>query len=259
MQSDQYITDRRIVGIIRDICRKRGISFRGFSDDWVLELEKDGNIHRIIGYQFDLNNAVAAQIALDKVAAYQILNAYNIPAVQHVLLRTKAGSSQWNAVNWQNGVVIKPLLGAGGHGVALYYNMVEAKESIEKTSVGAWTASPLQQVKREVRILLLDGVRIFSYQKLPIVIDGLKVFNLGQGAIPQAYEPDSIVEELSKKAQKVLNLRICAVDIFELETGEWKVLEVNRGFMMEHYARISEENRQKTAMLYERIIRALFP
>jgi hypothetical protein len=259
MQNGLYIIDRWMVGMIRDICRDRGINFRTFSDDWVLELEKVSHVRRVIGYQFDLNDAVAAHIAQDKVAAYQILASRDIPVVSHFLLRTKTGDAQWQAVNWQEGVVVKPLMGTGGHGIGLYKNEEEAKVTIHSSGIEAWAASPLQNVLREVRIILLDGKRLLSYQKKPVIHnDGLKVFNLSQGAAVLPYEPDEEVQELARRAQKAISLRICAVDIFQLETGEWEILEVNSGLMMENYARSSEDNKRLTIELYRRVVDTLF-
>lgn len=259
MQNGLYIVDRWMVGMIRDICRERGIDFRTYSDDWILELKKHSQVRRIIGYQFDLNDAVAAYIAQDKVASYQVLASQSIPAVPHFLLRTKSSDAQWRAVNWQEGVVVKPLMGTGGRGIGLFKNEEKAKTAVSAGGMDAWAASPLQNVLREVRLILLDDKCLLSYQKKPVVHnDGLKVFNLSQGATPLSFKPDEELEGLAKQAQKAINLRMCAVDIFQLETGECKVLEVNSGLMMESYARVSKKNRQETSAVYRRVIAELF-
>ncbi|HEU5121330.1 MAG TPA: ATP-grasp domain-containing protein [Candidatus Saccharimonadales bacterium] len=259
MQTGPYIIDRWMVGMIRDICHEYGIIFRSFSDDWVLELEKNGYVHRVIGYQFDFNNAASAHIALDKVAAYQILASQNVSAVPHFLLRTKAGDAQWRTVSWEDGVVVKPLMGAGGHGVTLYFNEADARQAVQKAGIEAWAASPHRNAKREVRVILLGDERLFSYEKQPVFHDdGLKVFNLSQGAVPLPYEPSGEVEQLARRAKDAIGLKLCAVDIFELETGEWTVLEVNSGFMMENYARTSEDNKQQTIELYRTVVGRLF-
>lgn len=259
MQNGPYIVDRWMVGMLRDICQTRGISFRSFSNDWVLEFEKDSRRRRVIGYQFDLNSAAASQIAQDKVAAYQVLTSQLVPAVPHFLLRTKAGDAQWQAISWKDGAVIKPLMGTGGQGVALLFDEIMARRMIRQSDIEAWAASPLQDAAREVRVILLDGECLFSYQKQPVVHkDGLKLFNLGQGATPIRYEPEDAVIELARRAQRAIDLRVCAVDIFQLVSGEWRVLEVNSGFMMEYYARFSEENKRRAIMIYEKIVDAMF-
>lgn len=258
MQQGPYILDRWMVRMLRNICSERTITFRTFSDDWVLEMEKNGKTRRVVGYQFDLNDAAASGIAQDKVAAYQILSSRNIPAVPHVLLRTKAGEAQWQTMDWDQGVVVKPLLGTGGHGIKLFNEAVKAKGYIHASGIEAWAASPLQEAVREARIVLLDGEVLLAYQKQSVDHDGLKLFNLGQGAVPALYEPTNEVLKLAKDAQEAIGLRICAVDIFELESGGWRVLEVNSGFMMEHYARFSKENERQAEQLYRQVVETLF-
>lgn len=244
--------------MIRNISRELGIRFQTFSDDWVLELERAGEVHRMIGYQFDLNNAASAHIAQDKVAAYQVMISRDIPAAAHFLLRTKAGDVQWRTVEWADGVVVKPLLGTGGHGVKLFYSEEDAKREVNESGIDAWAASPLLDAGREVRLILLDDQLLLSYQKQPVVRDGLKFFNLSQGATPAPYDPEPKVRQLAQAAQQALGLRICAVDLLQLNNGEWIVLEINSGFMMENYARVSPENKQRTVDLYRQIVNRLF-
>jgi len=258
MQFGPYILDRWMVRMIREMCHDLGIKFRAFSDDWVIEMEKSGKTRRVVGYQFDLNNAAASGIAQDKVAAYQVLSSRTIPAVPHVLLRTKAGEAQWQAIDWSLGAVVKPLLGTGGHGIKLFHDATEAKKYIHASGIEAWAASPLQKVLREVRLILLDDEVLLAYQKQSVEHEGLKLFNLGQGATPSTYMPSDRALKLAKDAQEAIGLRICAVDIFELASGEWKILEVNSGFMMEHYARFSKENEQNSEQLYRQVVEKIF-
>lgn len=73
--------------------------------------------------------------------------------------------------------------------------------------------------------------------------DGEKVYlnwkhNLGQGATGVVVTDEKLKEELSgiaRRAQKALGLRFCSVDIVKVN-GEYMVLEVNGGVMMEHFA-----------------------
>src|SRR5690606_29180310 len=112
-------------------------------------------------------------------------------------------------------------------------------------------------IEREIRVVLLDGELLIVYEKQAVVIDGLKMFNLGMGAVPHNIEPDKELVELALRAQSALGLRLSAVDIIETVTGEWKVLEVNSGFMMENYLRASAENRRQTVEAYEKIVDAV--
>lgn len=257
MQTGEYIVDRWMVGIIRDICASRGIGFTSLSDGWLLELADNQKIRRVLGYKFSLNDAVSSGIAGDKVAAHLLLERAGVPSVKHVLLRPKVTMEQRKPIdNWDK-IVIKPLDGSGGHGVRLFSDADEAIGWIESTGFPAWAAAPFIDIKREIRLVLLDQKPLIVYEKQPVEIDGLKMFNLGMGATPQDLHPDDELLSVAILAQKALGLRLSAVDIVESMSGDRQVLEVNSGFMMEHYMRFSEENRARTAEAYAHIVDAV--
>jgi glutathione synthase/RimK-type ligase-like ATP-grasp enzyme len=256
MQTGEFITDRLLPRMVRDICAARGIRTASFSDDWLIELEKDGRIARILGYKFSINNSVSAGIAQDKVAAYELLHYHDVPAVEHRLIRTKAGDTNWHGWSWSSGVVIKPLTGTSGHGVGVVYSADQAMSWMNERGIEAWAVSPLLDIRREIRVIMLDNQVLLAYEKQPVVIEGLKMFNLGKGASPKDIELLSDVALLAKKALDAIDLRLAAVDIVELPGGEYKILEINDGFMMEHYARFSPANMAKTKRLYEAVIAA---
>lgn len=257
MQSGQYITERLMPRMIHEICKERGILFASFSDDWLLHLEKDGKVARVLGYKFSLNDSVASNIAQDKVASYELLKYYSIAAVPHYLIRTKAGEADWKELPWRDGMVVKPLSGTSGHGVAKFFSADDAGVWMEKWGIEAWAASPFVGVKREVRLIFLDDDTLLAYEKQPVEINGLKFFNLGKGATALSYMAASSEVELAKKAKNALGLRLCAVDIIELMNDTWQVLEVNDGIMMENYARQSVENRAGVEQIYQSIIEAM--
>ena len=257
MQNGEFITNRLMVGIIRSICQERGIGFSSMSDDWILELIKDKKIKRVIGYNFSLNDAVSAAIAKDKVATHVILKEAAIPSVPHVLLRPKVSTAQKQAIEqWQN-IVVKPLEGTSGEGVKLVKDPEEAVEWVESTGISAWAASPFIDVLRELRFVLLDQEPLVVFEKQAVIIDGLKMFNLGKGATSKDIEPSTDLVRLAAEAQAALGLRLSAVDIVEAIDGTYQVLEVNSGFMMEHYMRASDENYKTAIRAYNRIVSAV--
>ena len=245
--------------MIREICKERGISFTSFSDDWLLDMEKDGKSARVLGYKFSLNDSVASNIAQDKVAAYELMNHYDVPVVPHYLIRTKASEENWRTMPWEEGMVIKPLVGTSGHGVKRCYLAKEAEAWMDKWGIEAWAVSPFVEIKREVRLVLLDEDVLLTYEKQPVEIDGLKFFNLGKGAVALGYRVADAEIELAQKAKEALGLRLCAVDIIELAGGTWQVLEVNDGIMMENYARQSPGNIEVAKRMYATITSILFP
>ena len=73
--------------IIEDICNELNISVQFLSDDWTTVLEKNGKIHYITWYQFDLNNHGIGNIMDDKGLFYDLLKLKNIPIIeQHVIM-----------------------------------------------------------------------------------------------------------------------------------------------------------------------------
>lgn len=258
MQSGQFIAERLMPKMIRGICEEQEISFTSFSDDWLLHLEKDGKVARVLGYKFSLNDSVAAGIAQDKVASYELLKYYNIPAVLHYLIRAKASDTGWRKLPWHDGMVLKPLSGTSGYGVAKIFSADDAEAWMKKWGIEAWAASPFVEIKREVRLILLDNDVLLAYEKQPVEIDGLKFFNLGKGAIATDCHVAASEIGLARKAKTALGLRLCAVDIVELGDDAWRVLEVNDGIMMENYARQLPDGARIAKGVYEAMISAMF-
>ena len=253
MQHGQFIVDRWMVGIIRAISQLHGITCVSYSDDWVLELKKDSRFGQIFGYKFSLNNAASTAIAGDKVATYQLLKAHDIPAVEHRLIRTKATQN----TDWDKGlgqVVIKPLDGTSGHAVRLLHSSDEAPEYIAKNpAIAAWTIAPYEEIQTERRFILLDGKILCQYEKKPVLINDLLMFNLGLGAkaVLTDYAPEE--SNLAIRALQAIGLRLAAVDVVLTASG-YNVLEINDGIMMENYMRQSEANKNIATQVYDQII-----
>lgn len=246
-----------MVEIIRAICAERGIAFTALSDDWVLEMTKEEKTRRIVGYSFSLNDSVSALIAKDKVATHLLLAKEDIPSVPHHLLRPRVSEAQKQVIQGFGKMVVKPLDGTGGHGVKLVGSPDEAVAWVESTDIPAWAAAPFVAIAREMRFVLLDGKPLIVYEKQAVMVDGLKMFNLGKGATPKDVVPSSELLALASRAQSALGLRLSAVDIIETTDGEYQVLEINSGFMMEHYMRTSEESYQNGVGAYNKIITAV--
>ncbi len=255
MQQGDYIVDRRMVQMIRAICHEREATLTSFSSDWILEIRKGDRTGRVFGYKFSLNNSASANLAQDKVGAYEVLSAANIPAVPHQLLRTKIGEVAY-PLEWKD-VVLKPLVGTSGHLVQAFTNKSDVYAAIRDSSVEAWALSPRLDIQREMRLVVLDGRVLLSYEKHPTQSTGLTMFNLGQGATPEGIVPSDSMVQLAVAAQSTLGLRVCAVDIVETSGGEQMILEVNDGIMMEYYTRHSEANAKRSYDAYDKIISSM--
>lgn len=254
----EFIQDRWIVGMLRDIAGSRGITFESWSDDWIIELRKAAETHRVIGYRFDVNDSVASNISQDKVATYTLLAAYSVPAVEHRLVRTKVSDVNAQDLGDWDEIIIKPLVGTSGHGVRKFQDMPSALAHVDESSIQAWAAAPYIAIMAETRIVLLDGKVLLAYRKQPVRIDNLNMFNLGLGGTAVDVTPGASMLQLARDAQNALGLRLCAVDIVETANGEQRVLEVNDAVMVEHYARQSDRNKQIAHQVYENIVDQLF-
>jgi len=62
---------------------------------------------------------------------------------------------------------------------------------------------------------------------------------------------------MASEAFHALNLRFASIDIIEAN-GEFKVLEINSGIMMEYFSETSEENYKLAKGIYTEASKAMF-
>ena len=72
-----------LVESLKRYAAARGAEVRLLSHGWIGVLGKDGRRHLIYGYDLGLNPSAAARIANDKAAAYEVLTAAGLAAVEH--------------------------------------------------------------------------------------------------------------------------------------------------------------------------------
>lgn len=250
--ASDYIADRTMPRIIRDIARERGYGIQSYSDDWVIRLSHGDATHWIHGYRFDLNTSANGYNATDKVATSVLLDAVAVPHVPHVFLLDEPNHFP---------VVIKPLQGVGGVGVVRIDDSQAFRHWKTNTPSGRYAVSPLVDVLTEYRVVVLDEKSLLIYEKTqPSVRDGLRLFNLGRGAVPVVVEDENLatqLEDLASRAVCALGLRLAAADIVSTPTG-LLVIEVNDGFGLEHFSRTSEQYAAMTRHVYEQIVSAAF-
>jgi glutathione synthase/RimK-type ligase-like ATP-grasp enzyme len=260
------MSERVLVELIRRASDARGVVMRTFSDGWVIELEKDGERHRIVGSNFDLNDQASAAIARDKVAASSLLAAAGISHVPHRLVRSRDTNvidvAILESLHTSDDVVVKPLEGNSGEYVTRTSTTGSAEAIISSSAIAAWAASPFVDILQEARLVVVDGEVWLAYLKTePVVYDGLKLFNLNKGAKAEPLDVASIPREWSTvvdRTMEVLGLRIAAVDIVVTQNGDVRVLEVNAAFSMTHYAAKNEATFGEVASFYDRLIGYMF-
>ncbi|MEM7375118.1 MAG: hypothetical protein AAF587_41370 [Bacteroidota bacterium] len=86
--------------------------------------------------------------------------------------------------------------------------------------------------------------------------------NLGHGAKPiilSDTDPKShLLTQLAEDCARVLNIQFASVDIVETSEGEFLILEVNSGVMVENFVRILPEKYSFIKGIYEKAILSLF-
>jgi len=284
----------QFIELLKEICIERELTLSLFSGDWIAAIKSStGTGSCIYGYNFSLNSSASAQICQDKNATSLILESTGIPTVRHelflnpsdilvnVLIKGCGSVSRILDFASQCGyhVVLKPVCGTGGNGVMRATNCKEVEQAVLNLfqKYHALVVSPYLQIKREIRLVILNQqVRLVYEKKRPYVIgDGSSSIslliskqlgsrgsslgfpvdldlaripqkdevvevewrhNLGHGATPVIItNPDKCFCGLAIGAANALNMRFCSVDVIETEAGEYLVLEVNSGVMMDSF------------------------
>ncbi len=261
MQDNRYITDRWLPKLVQRLCADKGVAVRTFSDDWVLQLDKNEVRRFIYGFKVGgLNDSGAAAVAQDKVATFELLRNAQVPVVPHALISTRASfHADWEqrADSWKR-FVIKPTLGAGGRSIYACDTVERANELMAAHYEQSWCLSPFLSIKDETRIILLGNQVLLAFKKHnPVTVHEVPMFNLRLGAVATKVEPSADLIMLADTARRALGLQLAAIDIVTLNTGEQLILEVNEGFSLEHYMRQNIEHEQHVEKVYSAIIDAM--
>lgn len=255
-----------LVEIISDICKHNAIETRTYNDGWVIEMNGYGATHRIIGQNFDLNSQAAAALASDKVAASTLLADNGISSVSHQLVdRFRGGQYDVTAIKsalTKGYIVLKPLQGASGNLVTRIGSYGQFERAVASGPNIVWAFSQWRDIAKEVRLVVVDGVIELALEKTdPVVIDGLRFFNLSKGATARSLTDNHIddsIQELAQSAMHTLGLRMAAVDIIQSANGTFEVLEVNAQFSLMRYSKVNDTTRKEVVSFYDRLIRTLF-
>ena len=104
-------------------------------------------------------------------------------------------------------------------------------------------------------------------EKLDLILEKDKEYmyswqhNLSRGAIPFEEVDENLknkIQSLAKKAFNVLDLKFASVDIFELESNEILILEINSGVMIDKYAKFIKNGEEICKNIYSKAIDAMF-
>ena len=254
-----------MVSMIEQACAVRGIALSKRSGDWVLELSRNGSSSRIVGAEFGFNDQSAVALAKDKVATTAVLENVGLRHVPHLLVRSRGDTTYRHDVLdalLRNGRgVLKPLLGGSGNLVQLVETEDEAVSVMRASQDQGWAISPHIDAEYELRVVILDDEILLAHKKTnPVVVSGLKLFNLSKGALAEVIEVEDVEEhiaELALTAASALRLRLAAVDVLVGESGV-TILEVNAAFSLTHFAKTNPAAYKQAAGVYDRLIDAMF-
>ena len=176
--------------IMDELCKEKNIIQKEISYGWITCLKKEEKEKYIIGYQFDLNSAIAYNIAGDKFATYEVLKSNNIPTIEHRMIFNPQTRSKYYKNKFlkeakellkqnNNKLVIKANDSCKGKDVHFCTTEDEVENTVQKLFEGkndTLSACPYLEINYEYRAIYLDGEILYIYKKKkPYVIgDGLK-------------------------------------------------------------------------------------
>lgn len=257
---------RPFVKLITEVCQKNGWSLETFCDEWVLRITNQENkVVTLVGYSFPLNTHIAASLANDKGLTNDFLESAKIPHIKNHFIYSDSLRARFrsdisleedveNFLKEQDfPIVVKPCKGQGGQGVVLCKDKDELLEATKNITTSEDVClSPFEEGEFETRVYILDDKILLAYKKRRV--NNWK-HNLSSGTVPQIIEIEGIPEvvDLARKAVKALGIRAASVDVFDTREG-LKILEVNNGISLAHFASLGEENHKIAVDVYERYL-----
>jgi glutathione synthase/RimK-type ligase-like ATP-grasp enzyme len=250
--------ERIFVQAIRSYGARHGIEVDVRSGGWLIAMRR-GEMRRFaFGYDIGLNSAIAHRLANDKSATAEALSLARVPCIpHHLFLNPKLGSNVVDAA-WREamlgllhdnpqGVVVKPNEGTSGRSVFRVTTEIEldhAAGEVFSISTGL-VISPYVEIEDEVRVILLNDVARVVYSKQR---GSDWRHNLDVGAKPVLLEDGEVrtaCVKLAIDAAGAIGISFASIDVVRVD-GDWRVLEINSGVMMEALAKLHPELVQAT-------------
>jgi glutathione synthase/RimK-type ligase-like ATP-grasp enzyme len=240
---------RIFVDAITKYCASRGIACEVRSQGWLIVMQRDGVRRFALGYDLGLNSAISHRIASDKAATADILAMSGIPCIPHtqfsnpVLADYVPASGLREAMldllrQHPQGVVMKPNEGTSGRLVFKVTREAELEHAAGDIFAShlSLAISPFVEITEEVRVVLIDDTPLAVYAKARGA-DWRHNLDLGARPVllPRGEARDACVV-LAIRAAQAIGIRFTSVDIVRT-SGEWSVLEINSGVMMETLGR----------------------
>ncbi|MDN3276081.1 ATP-grasp domain-containing protein [Frankia sp. RB7] len=251
-------SERIFVQAIRSYGARHGIDVDVRAGGWLIAMRRGAMRRFAFGYDIGLNSAIAHRLANDKSATAEALSILGVPCIpHHLFLNPKLGSNVVDAA-WREamlgllldnpqGVVVKPNEGTSGRSVFKVTTETEldrAAGEVFSMSTGL-VISPYVEIENEVRVILLDDVPRVAYSKQR---GSDWKHNLDAGAKPVLLEDGEVraaCAKLAIDAANAIGIAFVSIDVVHVD-GEWRVLEINSGVMMEALGKLHPELAQAT-------------
>lgn len=244
---------RIFVDAIVKYCAAHGIACEVKSQGWLIVMERGKARRFAFGYDIGLNSAMGHRLANDKSATAEVLEFSDVACIPHTMfLSPKLGKhiapdGTRDAMlallaKHPDGIVVKPNEGTSGRFVFRTNSEAELDHAAGEVfaSHPSLAISPYVEIEQEVRVILLDDDPLVVYRK-ERVSDWRH--NLDFGARPILLQPGEVRNAcvvIAVRAARAIAIRFAAVDVVRV-AGEWKVLEINSGVMMEALGKLHPE------------------
>ena len=162
--------------LLKELCQEKNIKITKISKNWINVLERDNQIHYILGHKFDLNNNSIATILDDKYAFYELMKLKNIPIIKHHIIFRNYSKDYIKELyeEYHGDLVIKSNLGTCGNEVFHQTNLDEIYNLLDKLLIRNYSLSicPYVKIKNEYRVIVLDSQIMLLYGKIKPAIKG---------------------------------------------------------------------------------------
>ena len=165
--------------IIKKIGEELEIKVTLLSDNWTTVLEKDNEIHYIVGHKFDLNGHGIGNIMDDKGLFNDLMKDKGFPIIEELSFYKEYNKEQVLKYFKKNNstLIVKSSIGTCGRSVFLVDNEKDLLDTMDMLFKKRNTVllEPYYDIKNEYRVIVLNNkVRIIYGKEKPIVIgDGI--------------------------------------------------------------------------------------
>ena len=199
--------------IINEICKERGIKVQRISYDWIKILEKEGKTSILVAYNFELNSAVSKVIANDKYATYALLEANDIPIIEHKLIFNPQTRQEYyydtyidyikELLDKDKKIIIKVNDSSQGKEVFCLNSIEDVENKINTLFEYNDNLSicPFVEIDYEYRAIYLDGEIIYIYKK-----EKPSVIGDGKSSLKDLIQAKSETEEIDIDIMDSLDL-----------------------------------------------------